>query len=110
MCMKAYHSANALRDNGKKQEEEAKNNPTITHEQITKISAKVQKAEQDIEMTREKYKDALRDIGNYNNKYIEDMKYEFGRCQKFEETRKNYMKERMLMFHACVNRDFFVSK
>ena len=108
--MKAYHSTNALRDNGKKQEAEAKNNPTITQEQMAKIGAKVQKAEQDIEITREKYRDALRDIGNYNNKYMEDMKYEFSRCQKFEETRKSYIKEKMLMFHAWVNRNFFVNK
>ena len=108
--MKAYHSAYALRDNGVKQEEEAKNNPTLTQEQKNKITAKVKKAEQDIESTREKYKDSLRDIGNYNNKYIDDMKYEYDKCQKFEEERKNFIKEKIFSFHSCIDRGFFANK
>lgn len=104
-CMKAYHSANHLWGLAKTEE---KSSTELTAEQKTKLQTKVKKLEQEIDVNKEKYKEALRDISNYNPKYMDDMQYEFGKCQKFEEARRTFIKEKLIALHACLDRTIFI--
>ncbi|XP_065648302.1 protein kinase C and casein kinase substrate in neurons protein 1 isoform X2 [Hydra vulgaris] len=69
-----------------------------------RLKDKLRKLEEEVLITRGKYEEAIRDISNYNPKYQDDMRYEFNNCQTFEEARKNFVKESLLNYHACLNR------
>ncbi len=53
--------------------------------------------------TKEKYEVALREINDYNAKYMEDMTVVFEKCQEFEEKRLNFVKEMLFAIHGCLN-------
>ena len=108
--MKAYHSMNHLHRLAKRQEKEAKSRTETTQIQLSKISDKIRKLEKDICTARDDYKEALRDIGNYNPKYKDDMEYEYSKCQIFEETRRKVTKEKLCQFQSCINRTIFTEK
>ena len=91
-------------DTFKAQETELKANvTTTTQEQLTKMENKVKKATQDKENALEFYKEAIRDISNYNHKYKDDMKYEFDKWQTSELRRKEFVVEKLKEFKDCVD-------
>ena len=102
--MKAYHSSRQLLDITTEQEKEVKANvETTTQDQLTKTQTKKKKAELDVETTRDKYKESIRDISNYNPKYRDDMEYEFEKWQAFEYKRRDFMKEKLKESCDCLN-------
>lgn len=46
---------------------------------------------------------ALKEINNYNGKYIEDMELVFEKCQEFEKKRLDFVKEILFAIHGCLN-------
>ena len=108
--MRGYHSTCKLSDLLQAQEKEAKGRPETTSEQLTKLADKCKKASSEIEVTRSKYQESLRDITNYNPKYIEDMNYEFNKCQDVEKIRRDFMKEKLQEFHGCLDRQIFSNR
>ena len=86
------------------QEEELKAaRDTTTQEQLTKAAAKVKKATQDKENALEIYKESLRDIGGYNQKYKDDMVYEYDKWQTAEGRRKDFVIEKMKQYKNCID-------
>ncbi|XP_078355839.1 protein kinase C and casein kinase substrate in neurons protein 1-like [Oculina patagonica] len=98
-CKRAYYQACKVRDQTEKLYKEASvEGSTVTDEQVKKLKEKSDKAAYDVQTTRGKYEESLRDIGNYNPKYMEDMRYVFDKCQQSEEERKNFFKTTFLNY------------
>lgn len=98
-CKRAYYQACKARDQSEKLYKEASvEGSTVVEEQVKKLKDKSDKAASDAQTTRGRYEESLRDIGNYNPKYMEDMRYVFNKCQQSEEERKNFFKQTFLNF------------
>ena len=70
---------------------------------MKKLQDRVTKAKEEVLKTKEKYEAALREINDYNAKYMEDMTVVFEKCQEFEEKRLNFVKEMLFAIHGCLN-------
>ena len=75
-----------------------------------KIENKVKKAVQEKENVLETYKEALRDIGNYNQKYREDMVYEYDKFETLERKRKEFVIGKVKDYKECVDVSNFQSR
>lgn len=64
---------------------------------------RVSKCKEDVQKTKERYEQALREINDYNAKYMEDMTVVFDKCQEFEERRLNFFKEVLFGISTCLN-------
>ncbi|XP_065057789.1 protein kinase C and casein kinase substrate in neurons protein 2-like [Rhopilema esculentum] len=107
----SYHLACQTLDTLKAQQEEIKaNKESSTQDQVMKIENKVKKAVQDRENVLETYKEALRDIGNYNQKYREDMVYEYDKFETLESKRKEFVIGKVKDYRECVDVSNFQSR
>lgn len=98
-CKRAYYQACNVRDQSEKLYKKAcVEGSTVTDEQVRKLKDKSDKASNDVQTARGKYQESLRDIGNYNPKYVEDMRFVFDKCQQSEEERKNFFKQTFLNY------------
>ena len=64
---------------------------------------RVSKCKEDVQKTKERYEQALREINDYNAKYMEDMTVVFDKCQEFEDKRLCFFKEVLFGICACLN-------
>lgn len=71
--------------------------------QVKKLQDRVARAKDDVQKTKEKYESSLREINEYNPKYMEDMTSVFDKCQEFEEKRLKFFKETLFSIHSCLN-------
>lgn len=71
--------------------------------QVKKLQDRVAKAKDEVQKTKEKYEQSLREINEYNPKYMEDMTTVFEKCQEFEEKRLKFFKEMLFSIHSCLN-------
>jgi len=110
--MKTYHSSKDLHRSLKEQEKAMKNDTTVavTQDQLSKIATKIKKCELEVENNNNKYHNAIRDISNFNPKYLEDMKFEFNKCQEFEKVRRDMIKEKLEQLVSCLDRRIFFDK
>ena len=108
-CKKGYYSSCRSLDSAKRQQEEGKARGS-SEEQVKKLQDKVEKGSQELSTLKEKYQDALRDLTGYIPKYQEDMKYQFDKCQDFEETRKNFFASLLMQYHKAINREEYASR
>ena len=106
--MNVYHNISGLYDAALKANSQEVASDVAQDQK--RLKDKLRKLEEEVSLTRSRYEEAIRDISNYNPKYQDDMKYEFNNCQLFEETRKNFVKESLLSYHACVNRVQFLDR
>lgn len=98
-CKRAYYQACKARDQAEKLHKDAcVEGSTVTEDQVRKLKDKSERAASDAQTTKGKYQESLRDIGNYNPKYMEDMRFVFNKCQQSEEERKNFFKQTFLNF------------
>lgn len=98
-CKRAYYQACKARDQAEKLYKEAcVEGSTVAEEQVKKLKDKSERAASDAQTTKGRYEESLRDIGNYNPKYMEDMRFVFNKCQQSEEERKNFFKQTLLNF------------
>lgn len=61
------------------------------------------KCKDEVQKTKEKYEQALKEINEYNAKYIEDMTVVFDKCQEFEHKRLEFFKKMLFAIHDCLN-------
>ena len=71
--------------------------------QVKKLQDRVTKCKDEVQKTKEKYDQSLREINEYNAKYMEDMTDVFEKCQEFEEKRLRFFKEMLFAIHGCLN-------
>lgn len=102
-CKKGYHNSCRSLDSGKRQQEEGKVKG-LNDEQLRKLQEKIDKYTEEVSSYKVKYKDALRDLSGYVPKYEEDMKYQFNKCQEFEEVRKCFFESLLINYHEAVTR------
>lgn len=106
-----YHTSCQTLDQAKAQEEDLKAAvETTTQEQLAKVQNKVKKATQEREAALVFYKESLRDIQGYNQKYKDDMVYEYDKWETAEGKRKDFVIEKMKQFQGCVDMSQFSSR
>ena len=103
-CKKTYYNSCRSLDNGKQQQLEGKGKG-MNEEQLKKLQDKVEKFGEDVKECKVKYEDALRDLTGYVPKYQDDMKYQFNKCQEFEELRKSFFESLLVDYHKAVTRE-----
>ena len=77
---------------------------------MKKLQDKVEKFSEEVKDCKIKYEDALRDLTGYVPKYEGDMKYQFDKCQEFEERRKQFFESLLLGYHKAVTREEYASR
>ena len=98
-------------EQAKTQEEDLKKTKeSTTQEQLTKAQNKVKKATQDRGTALEFYKESLRDINGYNQKYKDDMVYEYEKWQTAEGKRKEFVIEKMKQLKDCIDMSQFQTR
>lgn len=101
---KAYHNTSKELDSVTLLLSNAETNYTeTTLEQIQKLREKKEKTEKEKEKNLEKYKDRLIDVVHYKNRYVEDMKREFDKCQEFEKARIEFFKEILMTMKTMID-------
>ena len=108
-CKKTYDNSCRNLDNGKQQHLDGKSRG-LTEEQMKKLQDKVNKYGEEVKECKIKYEDALRDLNGYVPKYQDDMKYQFNKCQEFEERRKNFFENLLLGYHKAVTREEYTAR
>ena len=106
---KTYYNSCRNLDNGKLQQLDGKTKQ-LNEEQMKKLQEKVEKFSEEVKDCKMKYEDALRDITGYVPKYQADMKYQFDKCQEFEELRKQFFESLLLRYHKAVTREEYSSR
>ena len=70
---------------------------------MKKLQDRVQRAKEDVQRNREKYESALRELNDYNPKYVEDMTDVFEKCQEMETHRLHFVKDLLFSVHKNIN-------
>ncbi|CAG2104620.1 unnamed protein product [Medioppia subpectinata] len=102
-CKLDYHNACKNERTAINQERNASGDTSLSPDQVKKLQDRVTKSKEEVIKTKEKYEAALREINDYNAKYMEDMTVVFEKCQEFEEKRLNFVKEMLFAIHGCLN-------
>ncbi|XP_050735279.1 protein kinase C and casein kinase substrate in neurons protein 2-like isoform X6 [Eriocheir sinensis] len=86
-------------------QEHKKNSIVVMHNnmKMKKLTDRVSKAKEEVARGKEKYEAALREISDYNPKYIEDMTHVFEKAQESESKRLMFFKEMLFATHKCLN-------
>lgn len=63
----------------------------------------MEKCQRDVEQTRDKYEEALKDLESYKIIYMGDMTEAFEKTQNFEEKRLGYFKDILIGVHTCLD-------
>lgn len=85
------------------QERNALADTSMSPDQLRKIKDRVSKAREEVERNKERYELSLKEISQYNPKYITEMKQVFEKCQDMEEQRLNFFKDILFKIHDCLN-------
>ncbi|GIX91655.1 protein kinase C and casein kinase substrate in neurons protein 1 [Caerostris extrusa] len=102
-CKLDYHSACKNERSAINQERNASSDTSLSPDQIKKLQDRVSKCKDEVQKTKERYEQALREINDYNAKYMEDMTVVFDKCQEFEEKRLSFFKEMLFGINSCLN-------
>ncbi|XP_069997805.1 protein kinase C and casein kinase substrate in neurons protein 1 isoform X8 [Penaeus vannamei] len=86
-------------------QENKKNSLIILHNnmKVKKLQDRVSKAKEEVSRGREKYELTLREISDYNPKYIEEMIHVFDKAQEAESKRLMFFKDMLFATHKCLN-------
>ncbi len=71
--------------------------------QVKKVQDRVLRAKDEVQKAKEKYQLALKELNNYNPKYMEDMKTVFNECQDMEAKRLQFFKDVLFAVHKYLN-------
>ncbi len=63
----------------------------------------MEKYKKEMEITSNKYKQALDDLNSYNSRYIEDMTTVYKKCDQFEKERLDFFIEKLFKLHTHLN-------
>lgn len=100
---KDYHSACKSFQSAKVQHNNSLADSAISPDQKKKLEDKVEKYKKEVEITKNKYKQALDDLNAYNSRYIEDMNTVYKKCDQFESQRIEFFIEKFLKLHSHLN-------
>ena len=100
---KDYHSACKSFQTAKVQASNAQADQTISPDQKKKFEDKVEKYKKEVEITKNKYKQALDDLNSYNSRYIEDMNNVYKKCDAFEKDRFEFFIAKFVKLHGHLN-------
>eukprot|EP01137_Pigoraptor_chileana_P029954 Opistho-2@15902 len=100
---KSYHAAARAVEQQAKKVSEAEKNPEIGHDEVKKISDKLNKMKNEMADERSKYEDSLQKLEEERPKYIHEMTQEFEKWQDFEKQRIEYFKDQFHDYHKIVN-------
>ncbi|XP_071512650.1 protein kinase C and casein kinase substrate in neurons protein 1 isoform X8 [Panulirus ornatus] len=81
-------------------QEHRKNNIVIM---VKKLQDRVSKAKEEVSRGRDKYEICLKEISDFNPKYIEDMTHVFEKAQEAESKRLIFCKDMLFATHKCLN-------
>ncbi|XP_066987689.1 protein kinase C and casein kinase substrate in neurons protein 1 isoform X6 [Macrobrachium rosenbergii] len=98
-----YHNACKNEKSAQNQERNAGGDSSLSPDQVKKLRDRVSKASEEVSRGREKYDAALRDISDYNPKYIEEMTHVFEKAQEAESKRLMFFKDMLFATHKCLN-------
>lgn len=98
-----YHTCCKNERSAINQERNATGDTSLSPDQVKKLQDRVIKCKEEVAKSREKYEVALREISDYNDKYSEEMKDVFEKCQDFEEKRLLFFKEVLYSIHSTLN-------
>ncbi|XP_015784288.1 protein kinase C and casein kinase substrate in neurons protein 1 isoform X2 [Tetranychus urticae] len=98
-----YHSACKNERSAVNLERNASGDTSLSPDQVKKLQDRVIKCKDEVQKTKEKYEQALKEINEYNAKYIEDMTVVFEKCQEFEHKRLEFFKKMLFAIHGCLN-------
>uniref|UniRef100_T1K8N3 SH3 domain-containing protein n=1 Tax=Tetranychus urticae TaxID=32264 RepID=T1K8N3_TETUR len=98
-----YHSACKNERSAVNLERNASGDSSLSPDQVKKLQDRVIKCKDEVQKTKEKYEQALKEINEYNAKYIEDMTVVFDKCQEFEHKRLEFFKKMLFAIHDCLN-------
>ncbi|XP_050735276.1 protein kinase C and casein kinase substrate in neurons protein 2-like isoform X3 [Eriocheir sinensis] len=107
-CRADYHNACKNERSAQNQERNAGGDSSLSPDQhnnmkMKKLTDRVSKAKEEVARGKEKYEAALREISDYNPKYIEDMTHVFEKAQESESKRLMFFKEMLFATHKCLN-------
>lgn len=100
---KEYHSACKSYQSAKVQHSNSLADSAISPDQKKKLEDKVEKYKKEVEITKNKYKQALDDLNSYNSRYIEDMTTVYKKCDSFENQRLEFFIEKFFKLHSHLN-------
>lgn len=100
---KDYHAACKSYQSAKIHLQNSQADPQISPEQRKKLEDKVEKYKKEVEIAKNKYKQALDDINSYNSRYIEDMNNVYKKCDQFEKERLEFFIQKFLKLHTHLN-------
>uniref|UniRef100_A0A0P4WFI9 Protein kinase C and casein kinase substrate in neurons protein 1 n=1 Tax=Scylla olivacea TaxID=85551 RepID=A0A0P4WFI9_SCYOL len=102
-CRADYHSACKNERSAQNQERNAGGDSSLSPDQMKKLTDRVSKAKEEVARGKEKYDASLREISDYNPKYIEDMTHVFEKAQESESKRLIFFKDMLFSTHKCLN-------
>lgn len=85
------------------QERNATSDSSYSPDQLKKLKERVAKAKEEVAKNKIKYEVSLKEINQYNPKYITEMTQVFERCQEMEEQRLNFFKDILFNIHDCLD-------
>ncbi|XP_069997804.1 protein kinase C and casein kinase substrate in neurons protein 1 isoform X7 [Penaeus vannamei] len=98
-----YHNACKSERSAQNQERNAGGDSSLSPDQVKKLQDRVSKAKEEVSRGREKYELTLREISDYNPKYIEEMIHVFDKAQEAESKRLMFFKDMLFATHKCLN-------
>ncbi|XP_065333471.1 protein kinase C and casein kinase substrate in neurons protein 1 isoform X1 [Cloeon dipterum] len=102
-----YHNACKTEKSAANQERNATGDSSLSQDQrnnlVKKMQDRVQKSKEEVQKCKDKYNQALREITEYNPKYMEDMTVVFEKCQENEAHRLQFFKEILFSIHKHLN-------
>ncbi|XP_042862976.1 protein kinase C and casein kinase substrate in neurons protein 1-like isoform X4 [Penaeus japonicus] len=103
-----YHNACKSERSAQNQERNAGGDSSLSPDQhnnmkVKKLQDRVSKAKEEVSRGREKYELGLREISEYNPKYIEEMIHVFDKAQEAESKRLMFFKDMLFATHKCLN-------
>lgn len=102
-CKQDYHLACKNEKTLVIQERNASSDTSISPDQLRKIKERVSKTRDEVAKSKEKYELALKEIQQYNPRYVTEMTQVFEKCQEMEEQRLNFFKDTLFNIHDCLN-------
>ncbi|KAG0729972.1 Protein kinase C and casein kinase substrate in neurons protein 2 [Chionoecetes opilio] len=102
-CRADYHGACKNERSAQNQERNAGGDSSLSPDQMKKLTDRVSKAKEEVGRGKEKYEASLREISDYNPKYIEDMTHVFEKSQESESKRLIFFKDMLFSTHKCLN-------
>ncbi|XP_059480691.1 protein kinase C and casein kinase substrate in neurons protein 1 isoform X3 [Neocloeon triangulifer] len=102
-----YHNACKTERSATNQERNATGDSSLSQDQrnnlVKKMQDRVQKSKEEVQKCKDKYNQALKEITEYNPKYMEDMTVVFEKCQENEAQRLLFFKEILFSIHKHLN-------